>query len=398
MSWAVTTLGEACRFIDYRGRTPEKVSAGLRLITAKNVKMGVLLRKPVEFVDPQTYESWMTRGIPRIGDVLFTTEAPLANVAQLDTDERVVFAQRIIVLQPRTQELDGTFLKYLLLSDPIQQRIREKATGATVKGIKASLLKNIEIGFPPVSEQRRIVETLDTTFAATAIAKTNADANVRNSRELYENYLNTFFAHHGSGWVEVRLGDIARTQYGLSEPMNEEGRGFKTFRMGEVQDGRLIDTGRMKRTEIDRAEFEKYKLRQGDVLFNRTNSYELVGKTGIFSLEGDYCFASYLVRVLPDTTVMLPQFLNYLMNSASFQASVKKKASRSINQANINATILSNESVWFPVSLSVQRSIVSQLEVLRDQTQRLSAVYEQKIRAVDQLKQSLLNSTLRGAS
>ena len=151
------------------------------------------------------------------------------------------------------------------------------------------------------------------------------------------------------GWVTKRLGDVAKTQYGLSEPMNECGKGFKIFRLGEVQDGRLIDTGRMKCADISAEEFEQYKLRKGDVLFNRTNSFELVGKTGIFTLDGDYCFASYLVRLNLDRRIVLPEFLNYFMNSAPFQESVKAKASKSINQANINATILSNEFISFPL-------------------------------------------------
>lgn len=159
--WVESTIGEHIRFIDYRGKTPEKTASGLRLITAKNVKMGYLQEKPMEFVAPKSYDAWMTRGIPRIGDVLFTTEAPLANVAQLDTDEKVVFAQRIIIMQPDAQ-LDSTFLKYLLLSQPVQQRIRTKGTGATVQGIKASLLRTIEISFPSsLALQRKIVSKLD---------------------------------------------------------------------------------------------------------------------------------------------------------------------------------------------------------------------------------------------
>lgn len=106
-----------------------------------------------------------------MGDVLFTTEAPLANVAQLDTDEKVVFAQRIIVLQPSQPILDRTFLKYLLLSDSAQQIIYERGTGATVKGIKASLLKTIDISFPPLPKQHRIVSILDESFENVAIAE-----------------------------------------------------------------------------------------------------------------------------------------------------------------------------------------------------------------------------------
>lgn len=160
--WVETAIGDAIRFIDYRGKTPAKTASGIRLITAKNVKMGYLQETPMEFIATSDYKAWMTRGIPEKGDVLFTTEAPLANVAQLDTDERVAFAQRIIIMQPEKTRLDCTFLKYLLLSRPVQQRIRSQGTGATVQGIKASLLKLIEISFPKtLSEQKRIVDGLD---------------------------------------------------------------------------------------------------------------------------------------------------------------------------------------------------------------------------------------------
>ena len=160
--WLASTIGEHIRFIDYRGKTPHKTDCGLRLITAKNVKMGYLRMAPQEFVAPESYDGWMTRGIPRCGDVLFTTEAPLANVAQLDTAERVVVGQRIITMQPDPKTLDCTFLKYLLMSQPVQQRIHAKGTGATVKGIKASLLRTVEIAFPvSLDDQRRIVGQLD---------------------------------------------------------------------------------------------------------------------------------------------------------------------------------------------------------------------------------------------
>lgn len=161
--WMKTTIGAVIRFIDYRGKTPVKTENGIRLITAKNVKMGYLQESPMEFIAASNYESWMTRGIPKKGDVLFTTEAPLANVAQLDTDEKIAFAQRIIVMQPNAENLDCTFLKYLLLSHPVQERIRNRGTGATVQGIKASLLKTIEISFPEtLAEQKQVAFQLDT--------------------------------------------------------------------------------------------------------------------------------------------------------------------------------------------------------------------------------------------
>ncbi|MFM7579705.1 MAG: restriction endonuclease subunit S [Microcystaceae cyanobacterium] len=160
--WVDSMIENHIKFIDYRGRTPNKTQEGMRLITAKNVKMGFLQKEPQEFVNPNIYDEWMTRGIPKKGDVLFTTEAPLGNVAQLDTDEKLVFAQRIIIMQPDSKLIDSTFLKFLLLSNVVQQKIHEKGTGATAQGIKASLLKKILISFPSnLKSQENIVLSLE---------------------------------------------------------------------------------------------------------------------------------------------------------------------------------------------------------------------------------------------
>ena len=160
--WVEERIGDHIRFIDYRGKTPTKTQEGVRLITAKNIKMGYLQEYPKEYVAPESYSSWMIRGVPRKGDILFTTEAPLANIAQLDTDERVVFAQRVIIMQPEATIIDSSFLKYLLMSKPVQAKIHMLGTGATVKGIKASLLKSILVSFPEkLSEQKNIVSVFD---------------------------------------------------------------------------------------------------------------------------------------------------------------------------------------------------------------------------------------------
>ncbi len=160
--WVTEGLNEHVRFVDYRGKTPPKRDAGIRLITAKNVKMGFIRREPEEFIDPAAYDEWMTRGFPKKGDVLFTTEAPLGNVAQLDTDEKVVIGQRLITMQPVPNVLDRKFLAFMLMSGPLQEAIHAKATGATVLGIKAKLLKFIPISYPQkLAEQRAIADKIE---------------------------------------------------------------------------------------------------------------------------------------------------------------------------------------------------------------------------------------------
>lgn len=166
-SWPREDLGSRVRFIDYRGKTPPKSESGIRLITAKNVRMGFVKDDPAEFVPEGVYDAWMTRGIPKRGDVLFTTEAPLANVAQLETDDKVVIGQRLITMQTDCTEIDRPFLKWALLSPQMQKDIQEKGTGATVLGIKASLLKKIPFFIPSaIDVQKKIAQECEMAFAA----------------------------------------------------------------------------------------------------------------------------------------------------------------------------------------------------------------------------------------
>lgn len=156
-NWPEVPLGEITHFIDYRGKTPQKTNEGIPLITAKNVKLGYLNEEPREFIAEEDYERWMTRGIPNKGDVLFTTEAPLGNVAQIETEEQIALAQRLITFVPDRKRLIDSFLMYVLLTDVMQERINAHRTGSTVFGIKAETLKTIKIPVPAIEVQKCLV-------------------------------------------------------------------------------------------------------------------------------------------------------------------------------------------------------------------------------------------------
>ena len=155
--WQWHRLAALFLFIDYRGKTPQKQSSGVRLLTAKNIRMGNISLMPEEFVSENTYKSWMTRGIPRIGDVLFTTEAPLGNVAVLRLTERIALAQRTIDLRPFSQ-LNPDYVALTMQSPYFQTLLESKATGMTATGIKSAKLQLLPFPIPPLREQKRIVD------------------------------------------------------------------------------------------------------------------------------------------------------------------------------------------------------------------------------------------------
>jgi type I restriction enzyme S subunit len=157
-------LADLVLFIDYRGKTPTKTQAGVRLITAKNVKKGFVNLEPEEFVSRAEYKAWMTRGYPAVGDVLFTTEAPMGNAAVVRLTEPFALAQRTINFRPYGA-IDPDFLVLQLLAEPFQAILDKTATGLTAKGIKAAKLKRLPIAVPPIAEQRRIVTKVDELMA-----------------------------------------------------------------------------------------------------------------------------------------------------------------------------------------------------------------------------------------
>lgn len=147
--------------VDYRGKTPEKVNEGIFLVTARNIKSGrINYSLSQEFVSPEEYEQIMHRGKPRIGDVLFTTEAPLGEVANVD-NTNIALAQRVIKLRGRKNILDNYFLKYWIMSLSFQAFLWSLATGSTALGIAASKLGELKMVLPPIVEQNRIAQFLD---------------------------------------------------------------------------------------------------------------------------------------------------------------------------------------------------------------------------------------------
>lgn len=159
------TCGGLTRFIgpvvDYRGRTPTKVDEGVFLVTARNVREGKIdYEASEEFVDPASAVSLLARGAPEIGDLLFTMEAPLGQVALIDRTD-VALAQRIVKFRGQKDLMRNAYLMYWVMGSACQARLETLATGSTALGIKASKLGMIECLAPPLEEQDQIVSFIE---------------------------------------------------------------------------------------------------------------------------------------------------------------------------------------------------------------------------------------------
>jgi type I restriction enzyme S subunit len=160
--WQVRALIRACtERADYRGATPNKTESGVFLVTAKNIRPGYIdYECSKEYVSPSEYDWIMRRGRPRIGDLLFTTEAPLGNFALVDRED-IALAQRVIRFRLDETLAIPAFALHSVLSPYFQSQLLCRATGSTAHGIKASKLPQLMLLLPPVPEQVTILNWLE---------------------------------------------------------------------------------------------------------------------------------------------------------------------------------------------------------------------------------------------
>ena len=264
--------------IDYRGKTPPKTSCGVKLITAKIIKDGFVQSSNLEYISEEIYDSWMRRGIPKQWDILITTEAPLGEIAQLRTTEKIALAQRVILLRGNPQVIHQQYYFQALKSPFVQAGLQMRATGTTVAGIKQSELRQVEIPLPPLPTQRKIAAILsaydDLIENNTRRIKILEDMAATIYRQWFVEF--RFPGHENvpmveseldlipQGWEVKQLGDICHVLMGQSpksEFYNETGEGLP-FHQGVTDFGNRFPTDRVYCTVENRI------AKAGDILFS----------------------------------------------------------------------------------------------------------------------------------
>ncbi|WP_256355485.1 restriction endonuclease subunit S [Pseudomonas sp. PDM33] len=242
--WTFAPL-EQCldALIDYRGKTPEKTSSGIPLITAKIIKNG-RIEKPTEFIAIDNYDSWMRRGIPLEGDVVLTVEAPLGEAAQLGAD-KIALAQRVVTLRGKKGLLDNTYLLYLLQTEEMLDQLKARATGTTVLGIKQSELRKVRLSLPPIKQQiaaARILKSLDDRI--TLLRETNSTLEAI-AQALFKSWFVDFdpVRHKAEGRQPEGMDAATAALFPDSFEESELGLVPKGWAIGELQDLLVLQRG-----------------------------------------------------------------------------------------------------------------------------------------------------------
>jgi type I restriction enzyme S subunit len=289
------------------------------------------------------------------------------------------------------------FLQYFFQLPAVIDGITAASLGTTNRQYlkPQEVLDKVCLRLPPFPEQRRIVtriEKLATQINEARQLRQKAMAEVETF--VANEIKNRFDRGRDSGWRYTTLGDyVVDDCYGTSEKANDDNSGTPVIRMGNIQDGRL-DLRDLKYLHIASKDRAKFVLKRGDILVNRTNSAELVGKSAVFNVEGDYAFASYLIRLRLDTERADPRLVASYINSPAGKAYMFSERKQMTGQANVNATKLKALPIALP-PLAEQRDIVRQLDSLQTQVDAVKKLQAETTAELDALLPSILAKAFR---
>lgn len=297
----------------------------------------------------------------------------------------------LVLRQPK---VNPDYLYLVLGSDFVYQQFDRLASGSTVRNLNIGLVKSVEIPVPSELEQQRIVAILDEAFEAIAAARANAEQNRQNARALFESYLEAVFDHAWQTGPVVSLSDLATDITDgdhMPPPKSETGVPFITI--GNIQKAtQKIDfsnTFKVPHEYFDSLKTNK-KPQSGDVLYTVTGSF---GIPVLVESNAEFCFQRHIGLVRPKAGIS-SNWLYYLLMSPQVFKQAKDGATGTA-QKTVSLKLLRSFKV--PRVMSEQQlEAVMKLDALRVETQRLESLYQRKIAALDELKQSLLQQAFSG--
>jgi Restriction endonuclease S subunits len=351
---------------------------GENILQRGGITLEDLKRIPFEF-----YRT-MTKGVLTENDVLINKDG--ANTGKVGMYRNFNFSiatinEHLFLLRGHKDKITQEYLYYYLFSEFGQYYIKTKITGSAQPGLNSTFINSFPIKLPiNLDEQNKITSILSTIDKAIEQSEALIVKYQRIKTGLMQDLLTRGIDENGNirseethgfkdsplgrtpkDWEVFRLDDLLiQKQYGVSVSLND-GEGIPVLRMNNLNDGE-VDFSDLKysNSEVAKTIF----LKPLDVLFNRTNSAEYVGRTGIFrGHESKVSFASYLVRLVPKTSKLLPEYLNLWLNSPGTQIAVKRIGTVGVQQVNVNPTNLGTLYFALPKKTQEQQQIIDAIGV-----------------------------------
>tara|TARA_B100000678_G_scaffold244077_1_gene215907 strand:- start:7089 stop:8312 length:1224 start_codon:yes stop_codon:yes gene_type:complete len=325
------------------------------------------------------------------GDVLYGSRRTyLRKVAIADFDG--ITSNTTFVIKANEKKLDKRLLPFIMLSEGFAENSIKNSKGSVNPYVNWKDLAKYEFLLPPLDQQAELAELLWAMDEVVEKENDNLDKIVKAKNAYFDNALysksenrDPFFGIKKSKFDVLKLGKLlSEIQYGISESLSEVGL-IPILRMNNLQDGKL-DISDLKYYNPKKGELDRFILKKGDILFNRTNSFDLVGKVSIFNVDGEYSFASYLIRLKADDSKLDSRFLNFYLNTPIGLAKIRKYRTPGVSQSNINAQNLRHIPIPLPTR-KIQETLMNKIESIElGESLSISKISSSKV-----LQKSLIN-------
>ncbi|MEB3263532.1 MAG: restriction endonuclease subunit S [Synechococcus sp.] len=385
--WEKRKLRDVCKLINGRAYSkPELLAEGKYPV----------LRVGNFFTNNKWYYSDLELGPEKYcdnGDLLYAWSASFG--PRIWEGGKAIFHYHIWRVQPIPALIDKKFLFLWFLWDTDEIK-KDQGAGATMIHVSKGSMEDRDILLPPLPEQQRIVALLDEAFAGLATAQAHAARNLQNARDLFDSQLSSIFSKRGEGWVETTLEEAAADDcslsYGIVQPGDDVDGGLPVVRPTDLRCDSISLEG-LKRIDANRAEsYQRTTLQGGELLLC------VRGTTGVISKAAPELAGANVTRgIVPirlNSRVLTQAFGFHLLRSEPVQMQIRSKTyGAALMQINIGD--LRQIRVAYP-PLHAQEVIVTNLDALAAETQRLAQIYEQKQAVLAALKQSLLHQAFNG--
>ena len=296
----------------------------------------------------------------------------------------IIQNQRVGKLELLTKNIDENYLKLVLQSKKAKNYFKKFSAGGVQLNLSKKEILNVPIILPTIEEQKKLANLFKIIENFIYLRKEE----LVNLHFLNKSLFSRMFGDiktNDKNWEIKKLGEVVETQYGTSKKATSVVGEFPILRMNNITYSGEMDYKDLKYIELSDSEKEKFLLKKGELLFNRTNSKELVGKTGLFNLDIPMAFAGYLIRIKPSNLIH-SKFLLFFMNSEFMKKLLYNKAKNIVGMANINAKELEDFSIILP-PIELQNKFAERIEKI----EKLSFEIEEAIKEAENLYNSLIS-------
>lgn len=373
--------------IDVRDGThdsPKYVKQGYPLVTSKNIKDGKIDFTDINYISEEDYIKINQRSKVDVGDILMPMIGTIGNPVLVNRE--INFAIKNVALYKfKNSSINNKYFYYLLKSSYVLKQIDNLSRGGTQKFVSLSNIRNFEIPIPPIETQMKIANVLDK-------AQELIDKRKEQIQKLDKFVQSVFLDMFGDpvknpkGWEKGKIRDlISDVTYGTSEKADDIKGNYPILRMNNITYKGSWDFTSLKYIELEEKEIERFTVKKGDILFNRTNSKELVGKTAVFKLNKPMAFAGYLIRVRANQKAN-PDYISAFLNSIYGKTILKGMCKSIIGMANINAKELQSiDNLIPPIELQNKfAEIVEEVERQKELMEKSLAEMENNFKSIMQ--------------